>query len=412
MKKSGFDHADITHIFEKQVLDSIIRWFAVVGLLALGPSVFAAYVQGLWLVLAVDLIVYAVILVLAFTNAFAYPARAAIVVSGTGMVGVVVLFFTGQEGAGFMWLMASVVFSASFGTPRIAYSLVTALGLLTIAYAVGVSIGYIESELSGPIVTVIGANVLVVISASTKVVTQLVSRLRTLTSHQNRLLGQLSDELQQNMEIQRSLQQTLADKRAGLHELDHRVRNNIQVMMSLTSFAEHDPSPEALLKLRLRVDSMATVQQLIDPTGNALDIDVSLLTFRTYQKVQAAVPQRRCEFEWTDGRPPEAMYLPADRAVHLALACTEIFMNSLQHADSTAAVRIRAGMSVSGTLLRLELSDNGSAVSSGVDYLSHPGLTLIQAAVEQCGGEVQPGSKAGFAHVLTIPLSNDTELHG
>jgi two-component sensor histidine kinase len=214
------------------------------------------------------------------------------------------------------------------------------------------------------------------------------------------------------MEIQRSLQQTLADKRAGLHELDHRVRNNIQVMMSLTNLAEHDPSPEALSKLRLRVDSMATVQQLIDPAGNAVDIDVSLLTFRTYQKVQAAVPQRRCEFEWVDGRPPEAIYLPANSAVQLALACTEIFMNSLQHADATTVVRIRAGVSVSGTLLRLELSDNGSAVSADVDYLSHPGLTLIQAAVEQCGGKVKPSAQAGFTHVVTIPLVNNTELHG
>ncbi|TVQ23851.1 MAG: hypothetical protein EA383_13045 [Spirochaetaceae bacterium] len=410
MKKFGIAHTDIVHMFETQILTSLIRWFAVFGLIALVPSMIAAYVNALWVVLVVDIAVYLLLLILALTDRFSHKTRAALVIIGTAAVGLVVLFFTGQEGAGFMWLMASVVFTAGFASSRTTYITVSALAILTVGYAIAVTTGLTESDLNGPTVVVIGANVLVVITASTHVVTQLVSRLRTLTNHQTRLLGQLSDELQQNMEIQRSLRRTLDDKRAGLHELDHRVRNNIQVMMSLLNLAEHDHSDTAFRKLRLRMEPMATVQQLVDPTGDATHTDVAALIFRTFQKVHAVFSTRRCDFQWLRGEKPREVFLTADRSVQLGLACTEAFTNSLLHAAPATDLIVQAQVSVHDGALQILLMDNGSAVSADFDYLEHQGLSLLQASVEQCGGTVEPHAEPGFRHLIRIPLTDADEI--
>lgn len=410
MNRFGVAHTDIVHMFETQILTSLIRWFSVFGLIALVPSMIAAYVNSLWVVLVVNAAVYLLLLILALTEAFSHKTRAALVIAGTATVGVVVLFYTGQEGAGFMWLMASVIFTAGFASSRTTYLTVTLLVILTIGYAIAVTTGLVESDLSGPIVIVIGANVLVVVTASTHVVTQLVSRLRRLTSHQTRLLGQLSDELQQNMEIQRSLRRTLEDKRAGLHELDHRVRNNIQVMMSLVSIGEHDTSDAAFRKLRLRMEPMATVQQLVDPAGDAMHVDVAVLIFRTFQKVHSVFAVRKCDFQWIRVDARHEVLLTADRSVHLGLACTEAFTNSLLHAAPAIDLVVQAQVSVHEGALRIALMDNGTAVSADFDYLGHQGLSLLQASVEQCGGTVEPCAEPGFRHRIRIPLTDADEI--
>lgn len=392
MKIPVYRRADIPHIFETQILNSLIRWFAVFGLIALVPSVVAAYVQGLWWVIVVDAGVYALLLVLVFTSWFSHQTRSWFVIAGTALVGTVVLLYTGDEGAGFMWLMAAVVFSASFRSSRVAYRLVTALAILTVAYAVAVATGLVASNLSGPIVTVIGANVLVVVTATTHVVTQLVSRLRTLTEHQSKLLGQLSDELQENMEIQRSLRQTLDDKRAGLHELDHRVRNNIQVVLSLMNLAECDGSPEALQALRLRIEALATVQQLIEPTGNAADVEVPVLVLRTAQKVRAAFPQHRVHFSWCEGQEPPEAFLGADRAVHLAIACTELFSQSITQAEPGHELSFEASIAANDDHLRITVGANSGGIPD-------TGNDLLLAALDQCGGRIEL-HQTGSRHTL------------
>ena len=127
---------------------------------------------------------------------------------------------------------------------------------------------------------------------------------------------------------------SLREKDVLLREVQHRVKNNLQVIASLLSLhasrAEHPAAAQALLESHNRVRAMALVHEKLYAYG-----DLARLDFRQY--LQDLMPELVRGYDLEPGRvavrieAPE-MRLDVNMAIPLALIANELVTNSLKHA--------------------------------------------------------------------------------
>jgi hypothetical protein len=128
------------------ILGAMIRFLAVAGVIAFVPSVYAAAREGLWLIVAVDALAYALVIFAAFSNKASFSLRLILLVSLSLIIGMVVLYQTGPFGAGYIWMLSAAVLSALFGKTRIV-ALVNGISMLfMMIWGLGIYLGWVDNR--------------------------------------------------------------------------------------------------------------------------------------------------------------------------------------------------------------------------------------------------------------------------
>jgi PAS domain S-box-containing protein len=134
--------ADTLTFWRERILFFICFIAAVFGPIALIPSIFLAYAEGLWQVICIDLAAYALVIFVLVGRRLPLKLRASAACFFLYLLGIGLLFALGPLGAGYIWLFgASVLMSAILGLRAAIWSLVLnaaalASVLLYIAYGV------------------------------------------------------------------------------------------------------------------------------------------------------------------------------------------------------------------------------------------------------------------------------------
>lgn len=89
-----------------QILDRVLSWTAVVGLLPCAAGVGLAVLYGLWPVVALDLICWGAVAVVAWNRNLSYSIRSFTAIAVFSSLGIGVLAATGPYGVGLLWLLA------------------------------------------------------------------------------------------------------------------------------------------------------------------------------------------------------------------------------------------------------------------------------------------------------------------
>lgn len=249
-----------------EILSSLLRFLAVAGLIAYLPGVVVGVVERLWLVVAVDTAAYAAVVAVAFSARANLTIKLAVLVVASLATGAVVLVMTGPLGAGYIWFIAAVVMSALFGDKRV---VVTTIGLVAAIMSVWIAAlaGGAEGHGATPVTVVIIASSLLLVSmALSMVIRRLIEAISATLTEKAGLAESLADELRRSNDIRGQLEANLTVKVSLLKELQHRVRNNLQTVLSLLSLddgsAEDRPSDAVR---RIRALSIANDLFLSDP---------------------------------------------------------------------------------------------------------------------------------------------------
>jgi len=249
-----------------EILSSLLRFLAVAGLIAYLPGVVAGVVERLWLVVAVDTAAYAAVVAVALSARANHTAKLAVLVVASLATGAVVLVMTGPLGAGYIWFVAAVVMSALFGDMRV---VVTTIGLVAAIMSVWIAAlaGGAEGHGATPVTVVIIASSLLLVSmALSMVIRRLLEAISATLAEKAGLADSLAEELRRSNDIRGQLEANLTVKVSLLKELQHRVRNNLQTVLSLLSLddgsAEDRPSDAVR---RIRALSIANDVFLSDP---------------------------------------------------------------------------------------------------------------------------------------------------
>lgn len=220
-------------------------------------------------------------------------------------------------------------------------------------------------------------------------------------------LRERSHDLQAAIDARTSeLQQALDQKTALLHEVDHRVKNNLQLISSLLLMQTRrtpDPSVRSALRGMLeRVNAVATVHRRLFQSEDIERFDVA--AFIRDLVSDAVGSTGRDDIEVTLDL--ERIDVPAAKAAPLALLFSELLGNSLRHAfPDGRAGKILISVARENGHFRIEIADDGVGTETeGV----RPGFgqTIIKLLCEQLRGDCETtNANPGVRTVIRLPVN-------
>lgn len=219
----------------------------------------------------------------------------------------------------------------------------------------------------------------------------------------------------QKVEIERevesrtaALNDALEAKTLLLHEVDHRVKNNLTMIGSLLRLQARtidDPVINAKLEAMLeRVDALATVHRRLYQSDDVTKFDVGAFAANLVSDVVGASGREDIVIH-TD---IDAIDVPSNHAAALGLVLNEVVTNAIKHGFKDG----RAGKLVvraehANENARIIVTDDGPGFPDGVDGSGGLGWTLIKKLSRQVGATTEwQRADPGTAVVITFPVSS------
>ena len=204
------------------------------------------------------------------------------------------------------------------------------------------------------------------------------------------------------------LRESLAQKELLVREIHHRVKNNLQLVMSLLNLHARrirDPRAEvAFAEARSRINALATLHRRLYESENLQEIDLKWFLDDLCSELRRGGLSRGRSVELTVAAPSEV--IGPDVAVPLGLLVTEAITNAYKHAftDRNGGHILVQVVRESPSSLLLSIRDDGagydlaaSAPDSGL------GRSLIEAFVRQLRGEMEVRCDGGTLVQVRFP---------
>ncbi|PZV19652.1 MAG: histidine kinase [Pseudanabaena sp.] len=216
------------------------------------------------------------------------------------------------------------------------------------------------------------------------------------TSEQMILLAIEDITNRKNAEVQ--IRNSLQEKEVLLHEIRHRVKNNLQVISSLLSLqGSRVNNPEAIQIIqdsKNRVQSIALMYETLHQSPH-----LNQLNFAAYFQTLVAYLFRSCNLH------PEVVYrvsvsadieIDPDRALLVGLIVNELVTNALKHGFSDRFLASNIGevsLEVSvdrdrNLILAVGNNSNSLPVDFDLDAISSMGLSLVKRLAAQLNGNL------------------------
>ena len=185
---------------------------------------------------------------------------------------------------------------------------------------------------------------------------------------------------------------SLKEKEVLIQEINHRVKNNMQIISSLLSLqANHTSSDEAaeiLKESRGRVKSMAMIHEKLYHSSNLSRLNMAEYLnnlvgdiLRSYSSVSSKV---------SSNVDVDDIYLNINTALPMGLMVNELVSNSIKHAFPEGEGNINIKLEYDGEKYILTVSDNGIGLPEDVDPFesSSLGLKLVNSLSIQLEGDL------------------------
>ena len=206
------------------------------------------------------------------------------------------------------------------------------------------------------------------------------------------------------------LRATIEQKTTLLHEVDHRVKNNLQLIASLlllqTRRVEDTAVKKALGSMLDRVNAVATVHRRLFQSDDVAMFDFAAFLRDLTDDTLGAAGRTDIKV-LLDAEP---VRVPAALAAPLALVVNELLINAVCHGfPNGRGGEIRLGVRRKHDILRIEIADNGVGMpsapdSSGAEAIGF-GLTIVDLLGRQLRAKVdRRNADPGVAVTLELPL--------
>ncbi len=229
----------------------------------------------------------------------------------------------------------------------------------------------------------------------------------------------ISRDITEQKQVQEALQQSLKDKQALLNEVHHRVKNNLQVIVSLLRLEKGrsrlTDTKAALTDMQGRIQSMALLHESLYRTGIFASIELGSylrsLATQTFRGQASSSGTVRLAVDFTP------VQVSMDLATPCGLLVNELISNCLKHGFSqgnSGEVKLELQPVNPENLQidaqwRLCVSDNGVGLPPDFDAKSMTslGLQLVGDLSRQMDGNLaiqsQAGAGAKFTVIFKIP---------
>jgi two-component sensor histidine kinase len=211
---------------------------------------------------------------------------------------------------------------------------------------------------------------------------------------------------------QNKLQAALDRHQVLLKEVNHRVKNSLQVVSSMLRLQANTSSDqelrERLDEAASRVNAVGRAYERLAYNADYENIDLTEHLREIIGDLQRTVAPCEIQFE-----APEAIQFSADRAILVGLIINELVSNAGKHAyqDNVGGVIwVRALHQADKQTILISVRDEGSGLPPGFDPTTSKrlGTRMVNALSIQLGGELtRPTSPVGSNFTLLIPFETN-----
>ena len=208
---------------------------------------------------------------------------------------------------------------------------------------------------------------------------------------------------------QRRLHAALDRHQVLLKEVNHRVKNSLQVvssMLHLQANAVGDPDlSEQLNEAASRVNAVGRAYERLAYTADYEKIDLIEYLRQIIGDLKSTVAPSKIQFD-----APEAIQFAADRAILVGLIITELVSNGGKYAYPDrpgGSIWVQAQLRPDEQAILISVRDEGVGLPPDFDPATSKrlGTRLVNALSTQLGGELtRPTSPVGTNYALLIPL--------
>ncbi len=212
----------------------------------------------------------------------------------------------------------------------------------------------------------------------------------------NDLINLQRELAKKNVQLERSnkaLRHAVEEKTVLLKEVQHRVKNNLQMVATLLELqARNSPNPEAVEVLeesRRRIRSMAMLHEALYRSDSLAHIKFNTYVEELCQHLRSTVPLRPAPVTVENLVPP--VKLPLKESVSCGLIINELVTNALKHAfPHDRPGKVSVSLKPGPEQLVLTVSDNGVGLLPGMDVSSARtlGLRLVSGLASQLDGHL------------------------
>lgn len=209
----------------------------------------------------------------------------------------------------------------------------------------------------------------------------------------------------------RALRELVEQKDMLAEELQHRVRNNLQLVNSMlvshARTAKDVPMRRGIDMIVRRVTTLAKIHDHLLGSGLSRTID-----FGPYlEALCATLPELQDDaartIELVCRTSPLPLPLDLDAVTALGMAVAELVTNSYGHAfpDRVGTIEVKLASLVAGGA-RLTISDDGVGFEAGAEN-KRRGLGLVRRLAQQAGAAIDLRSGHGTTWTLTLPAARE-----
>jgi two-component sensor histidine kinase/sensor domain CHASE-containing protein len=213
---------------------------------------------------------------------------------------------------------------------------------------------------------------------------------------------------------QKKLQQQLNEKEILIKEIHHRVKNNLQLIVSLLDLqlknidAKEQKSIEVLINSKNRIHALALLYEKLYKAENLAEINMHdyfndlLMVLKNLYQSSGKI---RCELK-IDSK----ISLRIDQAIPLILITNELVTNAFKHAfphpqkNALITISCKQIQQAKDTFLELTVSDNGIGLPKEfiLAKTATLGMKLIKLLAKQLHGEIKTQSYDGLTVIITF----------
>jgi two-component sensor histidine kinase len=234
------------------------------------------------------------------------------------------------------------------------------------------------------------------------------------------LLKQKSEIDEQNMALQHLVEdknqliddkdELLYEKDLLLKEVNHRVKNNLQIVMSLlgtqSGYMQNKQAQEAILESQNRVQSIALIHDHLFRTDKIAEIDLSAYITELVESLDLSLNRRRNKVAITCKVDP--IMLDVAQAIPVGIILNEAVTNALKYAFPDArAGKIMITVEYAGEQeIAIRIADNGVGLPEGFNLLkaNSLGITLISGLTGQLKGNFTVDGSDGLSISVQFPV--------
>lgn len=213
-------------------------------------------------------------------------------------------------------------------------------------------------------------------------------------------------DLTEETRARNALADLVQQKDLLMRELEHRVKNNLNIISSLLSLESAQVAGEAEKKIFLdaqsRIKSISLIYDLLSRSAMGTSLDCRSYLDSLARFLQATYAANRADIVLDLAI--DDFEIDVKRGVSLGLVVTELLTNAFKYAFPQRGGKVDVGLAVRDGAICLSVADDG--VGAGMDFKANGslGFQLIDLLVEQMRGDVAVVPSPGFRADVRIPL--------